>query len=380
MAEPEKRKYSEAGISENEDDEDISHRVAKAKTYETYEESIPCPVSKVGSVIGPRGLVVKEIMRQTQCKVVVLEARGELPRVLISEGTEENIHRAKLIIERIFEEGNGFIRASFESNLEEEEVFEGDSELIEMDCPLDRVGAVIGSKGVILRELMSKSGAKITLGTADIREGDYVYRRITVGGTPRQVQVARDLIIGVIKGGLEVISELLQGIKPSRSSSSEYDRGSFERERDGRFDRGGGGMEARERGFRPGMMPSSGRSSSSLSSASMTTEMDIPKDRIAVVIGTKGTILNEIMGRTGCKIIINQDVPEHISPKVIFTGTHEQIGPAMVLVSAVMADGPQALSKIPVNQSVQEIPIRASQIGKIMGAQGCIIKEIQQRW
>lgn len=41
-----------------------------------------------------------------------------------------------------------------------------------------------------------------------------------------------------------------------------------------------------------------------------TSFMDCPQERVANVIGSRGIVINDIMRRTGCKIVINQDVPD----------------------------------------------------------------------
>jgi hypothetical protein len=72
--------------------------------------------------------------------------------------------------------------------------------------------------------------------------------------------------------------------------------------------------------------------------------MDCPQSKVGLVIGAKGSIINEMMRRTGCKMCINQDYPDGHPRKVVYTGTADQIEEAKILVAAVIVHGPNVLS------------------------------------
>lgn len=68
-------------------------------------------------------------------------------------------------------------------------------------------------------------------------------------------------------------------------------------------------------------------------------EQDIVPTKCGAVIGPKGSVINEIMKRSGCRIVINQDFPEGSMHRIVYTGMQENITAAMRLVDAVLTHG-----------------------------------------
>lgn len=319
MTEPEKRKFSEADIDGADDDEDV-HPVARAKTYERFTDEIAVASHKIGAVIGPRGSVVKEIIRRSSCKVVV--ETDDPPRVVFSsEISQECVEEAKALVERVLLEGNIFLKDStngFDRGASREDDSRDDRATIE--CPGDRVGVVIGASGTVIHDLIARSGASITVNNdAPSANGS---KKINITGSVNQVREATRLVNLVITKGPAALNNSQHrqpeplhnshNVHNSHNSHNNYSTPHVQH-----------------------VQPSP--------PLVIVMELDIPQDRIAVVIGAKGMVLNEIMARSRAKIVIKQDVPEGTSPKVVFTGTQDQIGLGMVLVSAVIADGPSAL-------------------------------------
>ena len=52
----------------------------------------------------------------------------------------------------------------------------------------------------------------------------------------------------------------------------------------------------------------------------MTIEENIEVDKVGMVIGTKGSMITDIMRRSGAKIIINQDFPKGQPHRIIYSG------------------------------------------------------------
>ena len=76
----------------------------------------------------------------------------------------------------------------------------------------------------------------------------------------------------------------------------------------------------------------------------ITGYMDCAQNKVGVIIGSKGSIINEIMKRSGCKIIINQDFPDGHPRKIVITGTEKQIAASKPLIRAVIVHGPNVLN------------------------------------
>ena len=83
-----------------------------------------------------------------------------------------------------------------------------------------------------------------------------------------------------------------------------------------------------------------------VSGTSITRIVECPQTRVGIVIGTKGSVIMEMMKKTSCKIVINQEFPDGVAREIIFTGTKEQIEAAKVLVHAVIVHGPIILSNV----------------------------------
>ena len=79
---------------------------------------------------------------------------------------------------------------------------------------------------------------------------------------------------------------------------------------------------------------------------SITRIVECPQTRVGIVIGTKGSVIMEMMKKTSCKIVINQEFPDGVPREIIFTGTKEQTEAAKVLVNAVIVHGPIILSNV----------------------------------
>jgi far upstream element-binding protein len=114
-----------------------------------------------------------------------------------------------------------------------------------------------------------------------------------------------------------------------------------------------------------------------------TEYLDMPREKVGIVIGTRGTIVQDIMARSGCKVVLNQDVPEGTPCKAIITGYPDQIDVAKSLILSVISHGPSGINMVSstvASNFVQEIPIDQSHVGKLLGPGGAVIKDLQQRF
>mmetsp|Transcript_10497 Transcript_10497/g.10560 ORF Transcript_10497/g.10560 Transcript_10497/m.10560 type:complete len:696 (-) Transcript_10497:401-2488(-) len=286
----------------------------------TEEEDIPA--LKVGTVIGAKGVIIQEIMRRSQCKIVINQDFPEgHPRKIIYNGLPNQIASAKELIAAVIIGGalalqtGGLIVPQTNKSTDV-------LETVEIDCPQDKVGLVIGTKGMIIQDLMRRTGCKISI-KQDMAEG--LPRKIIFNGTTAQIAEAQTLIYAIIHKG------------------------------------------------------TGGNDPSDLSKPVYTKEMDCPQDKVGVVIGSKGVIIQEIMRRTACKMVVNQDFPDGCPRKVVMTGTENQINAAIQLVEAVISQGPAALHVTGPGLVTQDINIVQAQVGKIIGPGGTMIKDIQQR-
>ena len=264
-----------------------------------------------------QGVIIQEIMRRTNCKIVINQDFPDgQPRKIIFNGLPTQIKQAKELVSAVISEGATALQAGASGSSEA-------TETMEMDCPADKVGLVIGAKGVVIQDVMRKTGCKVVV-NQDYPEGHP--RKVLFTGRMPQIAEARNMVYAIINKGPAV----------------------------------------------------TGNSTDGSSGTIVAKEMDCPQEKVGLVIGAKGVIIQEMMRRTGCKMVVNQDFPEGQPRKIVFTGTQEQIDEAMDLASKVMAQGPAALHSSGPNVVTQDLNIVQAQVGKIIGPGGITIKNLQQ--
>jgi rRNA processing protein Krr1/Pno1 len=301
-------------------------------TDETMCDEMECPHSKVGIVIGSKGIIIQEIMHRTNCKIVVMQdgLPDGMPRNVIITGSPAQIQLAKQLINSVIADGPSAIQSPGVEFDPSDPV-----ETHEMACPAEKVGLVIGSKGIIVQDIMRRTGCKITV-NQNFPEGEP--RVVMITGEPTNIEFAKSLVALVIANGPAALNQ------------------------------SGLGMNL------PGYI---------------TDEMECPHERVGIVIGAKGTIVQDIMRRSGSRIVVQQDFPDGHPRKVVISGTPYQVRHAKQLVSAVIMHGPVAVqgqammnpaAMSYVGSVVQDLKIVQSQVGKLIGPGGSTIKELQIRF
>mmetsp|Transcript_15819 Transcript_15819/g.23806 ORF Transcript_15819/g.23806 Transcript_15819/m.23806 type:complete len:457 (-) Transcript_15819:428-1798(-) len=108
-------------------------------------------------------------------------------------------------------------------------------------------------------------------------------------------------------------------------------------------------------------------------------KLEVSPSKVGQIIGSRGAIIQEMQTRSGCKIHVNQDFPEGVNREVTFTGTQEQIAAARKLVDMVLEKGPTAIHMLNGPVITQEIDCPQSLVGRVIGAGGATIRDIQTR-
>ena len=280
----------------------------------THEKCISCPSSKISLLMGPEGSVIKEIQRRCDCKIAVDRSLPNEAKVRFYDGTPEDMEEAKELVLQVIHQDDSSLNT------------------LHMECPLDRVGVLIGARGQVIQDLRRRTGTVIKV--HPVCPG-LATRKVTVVGSVNQLREAKSLILAVIEKGPQVLSlasSSIHGDQPFNLDTKEVDLFAY--------------------------------------------EMNIPKDKVATVIGSKGRVLSEITARTKCKLVIDQSVPEEQLPKVIIQGSRDGIRKASALIGEILLDGPKALTVT--SSYSEEISIHSNQVGRIMGPRGSTIKKIQR--
>eukprot|EP01039_Chlorochromonas_danica_P008225 gene8225-9072_t len=322
------------------------------------------------------------------------------------------------------------------SMMSEEEIFHHVSPVtVSMSCPPEKVGPLIGKKGVVVQEIMKRSSCRVYV-DQNYPEGHP--RVVQITGHPRELSLAVALIALVMERGPSIISPapLLSREGSAQESSLEVTDNDFlcppakvgvligpkgvnvqdifrrtgcriQVLQDGVPD----GVDRRvcftglpqqilaakamashllSGGVLEGSLSASLSGSNSLSSSvpadpSATVkvvECDVDPEKVRLVIGSKGVTIGEIMKRSCCKVFINQNFPEGQMHKVVYTGTPQQIDIARYLVDTVVSSGMSALYAV-LNGTdsiiFQEMPLSQSQLNQL-AEKDTVINDLQDKY
>lgn len=138
-------------------------------------------------------------------------------------------------------------------------------ELLVLEITPDKVGQIIGSKGMIIQEIQTRSGAKAYV-NQDFPDG--VNRQVNITGTSEQVKAAADLINLIITQG-----------------------------------------------------PTAIHVNSMAGGPTVTQIIECTQPQVGKIIGTQGATIKELQSKSGARIQIDQDFPPEVPRKINVTGT-----------------------------------------------------------
>jgi far upstream element-binding protein len=267
---------------------------------------------KVGRIIGSKGQVIQEVQLRSGCKAYVnQDFPPTVNRQLHLTGTPEQIQMASDLIRRIITEGPTAIHLN--------SIHGGPPAQRVLECSQGQVGKIIGGSGATINDIQSKSGARIQI------EQDFppdVPRKIRIEGSTTAVNVAAKLVMDLLAqppgGG---------GGGGGRSGGA-----------------GGGGhgqgMYQQPSPYGPPAGQYGAYSSYNPTPHVTTTEMahiiDVPKSTVGKIIGKGGDTISMIQSKSGCKVTVDQNVPEGAPCKVSVVGTAHNIGIACQIVSEIV--------------------------------------------
>nr|XP_006823040.1 PREDICTED: far upstream element-binding protein 2-like isoform X5 [Saccoglossus kowalevskii] len=263
----------------------------------SLSEEYAVPDKLVGLVIGRGGEQITRLQAESGCKIQIAQDSGGLPdRMCTLTGNPQAIERAKALIDRIIERGQGPAVGS-DGGL-------GDGNTtIELMIPSNKVGLVIGKGGEMIKKLQERAGVKMvmiqdatTSGTSD--------KPLRVSGDPQKCKHARELVNELIgdkdNPGMEMFGERMDG---------GYDR---ERDDDRDFERRGGRGDY---GPRMGGPPGGGGG----------FEMLVPRFAVGIVIGRGGDMIKKIQNETGARIQFRPDDGHSPERLAVISGSDDKI-------------------------------------------------------
>lgn len=217
--------------------------------------------------------------------------------------------------------------------------------------PQDRVGAVIGGNGAVIKSLQERSGATIQVHNGTVRAE---HKLFTICGTQSEYEAAARLV-----------NEIVERPRPSGHASSS-------------------------------IMSEKSRFSSTAENFSRGTEVCrtvyVPTSCVGLVIGRNGETIRNLQDKSGADIKVTPDEEAHPGAdtrSILISGTKEGIAHAHQLVSEIVMEArsrrPHHLNP-PVGSSMNGQPvimevlaIPNDKVGLIIGKKGVTIRDLQQK-
>ncbi|KAK4391324.1 Far upstream element-binding protein 2 [Sesamum angolense] len=183
------------------------------------DEGNQAPIPKychVGVLIGKAGDTIRSLQDNSGAKIQIMRDADADPRSatrpLEIVGTLENINKAEKLIKDADAGGSPSLVARGFSTVQAA----SGGEQLEIQVPIEKVGLIIGKGGETIRNLQTRSGARIQLIQQNLSDGDQSRERtVRVTGNKKQIETAREMIKDVMN----------QTMRPSPLSSGYNQQG-----------------------------------------------------------------------------------------------------------------------------------------------------------
>ncbi|KAG5384357.1 hypothetical protein IGI04_035827 [Brassica rapa subsp. trilocularis] len=187
------------GSGSHEEVGDASKEVSGGTSHKEVDDTqsttrkIEVPSSKVGTLIGKGGEMVRNLQLSSGAKIQIRRDSEADPNAALRPveiiGSLASIEKAEKLINEVIAQSEGggvpalFVRAA--------------PEQIEIKVPNDKVGVIIGRGGETIKNMQTKSRARIQL--IPLEEGDGSKERtVRISGDKRQIDIATALIKDVM--------------------------------------------------------------------------------------------------------------------------------------------------------------------------------------
>lgn len=257
---------------------------------------IEIPHDKVGQLIGSKGQVILEVQQKSGAKAVVNQNFPPgVPRQVQVNGTPAQMKNCADLIKRIIEIGPTAIHANSLTG--------GPTITTVIEANQSQIGKIIGTGGANIKEIQAKSGARVQI------DQDYppdVPRKVNIAGTSTAVNIAVQMVQTIMNGGQ--INRTQTAVAPTLNPPPTF-----------------AAYQPQAYGAPPG---------------EVRNTMDVAKAIIGKIIGKGGETIQLLQRKSGCKVTVDQQVPEGYPCKVNFVGTAQTVAIAQHLVQEIMIGVP----------------------------------------
>ncbi|CAN8069124.1 unnamed protein product [Agarophyton chilense] len=231
----------------------------------------------------------------------------------------------------------------------------------QMWVPQERVGAVIGGHGAVIRSLQEKSGAAIQVHNDTVRNDRKLF---TIFGTRAQYETAAQLV-----------NEIVERPRPSSHYPSHHNSS----------------LDTRSH-YSSLVHSTSNHMSTKVTTSDMCKTVYVPTSCVGLVIGRNGETIKSLQDRSGAEIKVTPDrkaTPGSDDRSILISGTEEAIATAHQLVSEIVND---ARSRRPSPHGglsgstykghsvfMETLAVPNEKVGLIIGKKGITIRELQMK-
>jgi len=313
----------------------------------------------VGRVIGKGGEMIRDLQARAGCRIDVDQNVPEgAPRIITYRGTRRTIDFAKKLVDILCSDGG-----------KEADLPLGEASRRHLIVPATVIGKIIGRGGEMIRELQSKSQAKIQVDHSGAGGVDPAQRQVTVTGTEQSVVKAEEMInflcANPAMDAMGAIAMLIRdktqgggvwGSGPPYVNLPNQGQGMSGHSGDGSNGYGGhggggyGGYGQQSGGYGGGGgygqqsggygQQQGGGAAAGAGGATETEIFPCSKMYMGRVIGQKGVTINDLQKRSGCDIQINQDVPPGQDCQITIRGARQGIENTKRMLMEIIEMGP----------------------------------------
>lgn len=234
----------------------------------------------------------------------------------------------------------------------------GEATRKELTVPATSVGKIIGRGGEMIRELQSRSQAKLQVDhTARSFKTDT--RSVSITGTPEAVVKAEEMVMFLVANPLLDAMKAIQMLVDDKTnkggkwgSGPPYLNMPNQGQNMTSNDSGYGGMSQSHQygsyqssshsnqGYNQPNFNAYGGGGSTFTGGSETEVFPTAKMYMGRIIGQKGVTINDLQKRSGCDIQINQDVPPGHDCLITIKGSRQGIESAKQMLREIIEMGP----------------------------------------
>jgi len=298
----------------------------------------------VGRVIGKGGEQIRDLQARSGCRIDVDQnVPPGHPRVITYRGTRKTVDFAKQLVHLLCQEHG-----------KEQDLPLGEAAQKISIVPASSIGKIIGRGGEMIRELQSRSQAKIQIDHSGASGTDPQHRQVTLTGTQSAVTKAEEMIMFLVANpSMDAMQSITMLSEDKTQRGGVWGSGPPYPNLPNQGQNMMPGQTG-SYGGQPGGDPYSayGQSSATASSPYGTpsggggygaVEMEIfpaAKMYMGRVIGQKGVTINDLQKRSGADIQINQDVPAGQDCQISIKGNRQAVDMVKQMLREIIEMGP----------------------------------------